>query len=393
GSLFGFGATQVTCSATDGAGNTGSASFVVTVADTTAPAIDAVDDLVVEAEGADGAIVEYEAPAARDAVDGTSAATCAPASGGLFALGSTLVACSATDAAGNAAVEATFTVRVVDTTAPVIAAADDVAAEATSAAGALVSYAAPATSDLVDGDGVADCSPASGSLFGFGATTVTCSATDAAGNAAADVTFTVVVADTTAPAIAPMADIVAQASGLQGAVVAYDAPATSDLVDGAGVASCAPASGALFAVGNTTVTCVATDAAGNVATSTFDVRVVLTVVRSLATEKQTYTAREATLDGVRGVFHLETGDGTPLANASVKVRVLRQVAFAGYTNSEEMNGTTDENGDFRFDVPSTFAQPGARYVLIGTVHTPGLTGGVSNAAYNVTLAEQTPLAR
>ena len=79
----------------------------------------------------------------------------------------------------------------VDTTAPVIAPYFDVTEEATSASGAVVSYTSPATSDAVDGAGVASCSPASGSTFALGNTTVTCNATDAHGNAATPTTFVV----------------------------------------------------------------------------------------------------------------------------------------------------------------------------------------------------------
>jgi hypothetical protein len=81
----------------------------------------------------------------------------------------------------------------------VIAAHDDVTAEATSAAGAIVSYTSPATSDAVDGPGVAACLPASGSPFALGDTTVTCTADDAAGNHAEPSSFVVHVVDTTPP--------------------------------------------------------------------------------------------------------------------------------------------------------------------------------------------------
>jgi hypothetical protein len=58
-------------------------------------------------------------------------------------------------------------------------------------------------------------------------------------------------------------------------LVTYARPVTSDTVDGAGVASCTPVSGSLFPVGDTTVTCTATDAHGNSASTTFVVRVSL----------------------------------------------------------------------------------------------------------------------
>jgi hypothetical protein len=155
-----------------------------------------------------------------------------------------------------------------DTTPPVIAPHADVTAEATGPAGASVSYNAPGTTDNVDPPGTAVCAPASGSMFGLGATTVTCNATDAAGNAATPTTFNVIVKDTTPPVIAPHADVTAEATGPAGASVTYSAPSTTDAVDGTRTATCKPASGSTFALGTTTVTCYATDAAGNAAVPT-----------------------------------------------------------------------------------------------------------------------------
>ncbi len=117
------------------------------------------------------------------------------------------------------------------------------------------------------------CAPASGTAFAFGHTTVTCSAHDAAGNAAPTQSFDVLVHDTTAPAIQAHADLVAEATGPGGATVTYAAPTASDSVDGPVSVTCAPASGTVFVLGHTTVTCTAHDARNNVAQSTFDVDV------------------------------------------------------------------------------------------------------------------------
>jgi uncharacterized protein YuzB (UPF0349 family) len=274
GTTFALGSTRVTCSATDAAGNDATpATFDVLVSDTTAPTIAPHDDITVEAAGADGATAAYDAPATSDAVDGAGAATCSPASGATYALGSTIVTCSATDAAGNAALGTTFQVHVLDTTAPILDAHANVTAEATGADGAIAVYDAPATHDAVDGDGAATCSPASGSLFALGDALVTCGATDAAGNPGASTTFHVIVQDTTPPAIDPRLDLAAEATSSGGATVTYDAPATSDAVDGVGIATCIPASGSLFPLGPTKVSCSAQDAAGNTASSSFNVTV------------------------------------------------------------------------------------------------------------------------
>jgi hypothetical protein len=204
----GPGSTSVTLTQTanntGGTFNVSTATFTVNVAspaDTVAPVIDAHADVTAEATSNSGATVTYTAPNAVDNVDGTFAATCSPASGTTFALGNTTVTCNAQDAAGNNATPTTFVVHVVDTTAPVIAAHADVTAEATGPTGAIVNYTSPATSDAVDGAGVATCSLASGTLFALGDTTVNCDAQDAAGNNAIQKSFVVHVVDTTAPVI------------------------------------------------------------------------------------------------------------------------------------------------------------------------------------------------
>ena len=192
----------------EGTLNGAPAAFLLTprqTADTTPPVIAAHGDETAEATGPNGAVVTYAAPATSDAVDGSGTAACSPASGSTFAVGTTTVTCTASDAAGNAATPTTFRVVVRDTTAPVIAAHGGETAEATGPNGAVVTYAAPATSDAVDGSGTAACSPASGSTFAVGTTTVTCTASDAAGNAATPTTFRVVVTDTTAPDIVSLA--------------------------------------------------------------------------------------------------------------------------------------------------------------------------------------------
>ena len=55
--------------------------------------------------------------------------------------------------------------------------------------------------------------------------------------------------------------------------MSYLLPTALDSVDGIELVGCAPASGATFALGHTTVTCSAQDAAHNTSTSSFDVNV------------------------------------------------------------------------------------------------------------------------
>lgn len=178
GATFPIGSTIVTCAATDTRGNGSLAQFEVVVSDHTAPDVTVPQDLSAEAAYVDGADVSFDA-AATDAVDGAVATTCAPASGSRFPLGSTTVTCSATDAHGNTG-SASFAVNVGDTTGPVLA-LSDVVANATRKAGAYVDYAVSAV-DAAGGGVTTACAPAGGSLFPVGATTVTCTGTDARGN-------------------------------------------------------------------------------------------------------------------------------------------------------------------------------------------------------------------
>jgi len=269
GQAFPLGATPIDCTAVDSNGNVGKASFTVVVKDTTGPAISSPPGLAAEATSPAGAVVTFDVTA-TDLVDGSVATTCSTPSGSTFPLGSTFVTCAASDSRGNGST-AMFELVVTDSTAPALTLPGTITAEATSPAGAVVTYAASAT-DLVDGAVTPSCSSPSGATFAVGSTTVTCTATDARGNSSSG-SFAVKVADTTAPTLTVPDAIVANATSPLGAVVSYTATAT-DSVGGAVTPNCSRASGAVFPIGTTTVTCTATDARGNSSTAqTFTVQV------------------------------------------------------------------------------------------------------------------------
>ncbi|MBI3329040.1 MAG: HYR domain-containing protein, partial [Nitrospinae bacterium] len=188
--VTGLGAIEVQASA---AGLEAVVFSVTGVADTTAPVLTLPSNITAEATAASGRAVSYTATA-TDAVDGSRPVTCTPASGSTFPLGPTTVTCSASDTRGNTAT-GSFTVTVVDTTPPVLSLPSNITAEATAASGRAVSYTATAT-DAVDGSRPVTCTPASGSTFPLGPTTVTCSVSDTRGNTATG-SFTVTVVDTT----------------------------------------------------------------------------------------------------------------------------------------------------------------------------------------------------
>jgi len=307
GATLPLGSTTVRCTATDAAGNTSTGQFTVSVVDTVGPVIAPVANITgVEATSGGGAAVTYQKPGAVDAVAGPVPVTCTPASGATFGLGSTTVTCAATDGHGNTS-QHTFDVTVRDTQAPVLAVPGDVTAEATSEHGADVEYPAATAQDIVDGEVTPSCAPASGSNFPLGATDVTCTATDRSHNSVSR-TFKLTVVDTTPPTITGTpGDIATEATGPDGAVVHFATPTATDRVDGTVPVHCTPAAGGKFPVGTTTVTCTATDAAGNAASTTLRVSVQDTTAPTLTLPADTLvTATSA--NGAPVTFHPEATD-------------------------------------------------------------------------------------
>ena len=277
GSTFAVGETTVVCTATDGAGNSASKSFKVTVQDSLPPVFGPAPDVNANAAPG-GTVVTYTNPTATDAVAGVVAVNCTPASGSTFPIGSTLVSCSASDPSGHSA-STTFHVIVADHTPPAITVPADITAEATGPNGAAVTYAFSAT-DPDDAVSTSSCSPASGTTFAIGQTTVTCNATDSHTNSASK-TFKVTVADTTPPVLSNVpADKTVEANGFAGSIVDFVPPTAVDLGEPR-LVTCAPARNSTFALGTTTVTCSASDGRGNTGTATFKIHVVDTTPPTL----------------------------------------------------------------------------------------------------------------
>lgn len=269
GAGFAVGETEVSCTAADAHGNTSApATFTVTVTDTTAPALTVPGTINANATDASGAMVIFTA-SATDLVDGTVIPVCVLPSGSTFPLGSTTVACTATDAHGNIAA-GTFDVSVIDAFPPVVTVPNDLAVDASSAAGAIVTFAATAQDDI-SGDTVVICSPPSGDTFPIGETLVSCTSTDAAGHTGSAL-FRVTVADMSAPVLSLPSPIVVTTGNLAGVVVTFFTSAV-DAVDGSRPVSCTPVSGSTFAVGTTTVECSSADTHSNTAIGSFAVTV------------------------------------------------------------------------------------------------------------------------
>ncbi|WP_461490662.1 HYR domain-containing protein [Pontibacter sp. HJ8] len=282
---FELGETEVTWTVTDAAGLTATATQLVTVVDRTAPVLTAAADQEVSL----GAECSVTIPDVRGtATDNCSAATItqSPAAGTTVAAtdGETItVLVTATDAAGNKTTdEVVLTAQ--DVTAPVLAAAADQAAGTDNGTcTATIAIPDASFSDNCAGSQIswvmtgATTGNGKGQVgrytFNQGVTTITYTATDAAGNTATD-QLQVTVTDDDAPVVTVPANMVVQTQPDKcGAVVNYNVTASDNCSAVTPKMTTGLASGATFPVGTTTVTYEATDEAGNTTTQSFTVTV------------------------------------------------------------------------------------------------------------------------
>jgi ELWxxDGT repeat protein len=238
----------------------------VDLADRTPPGLACPPALVAEASGPAGASVDYSVTARDNLTPEVAVSLSRPP--GWFPLGSTEVEASATDAAGNTG-RCSFTVTVRDTTPPALACPADLVAEASSADGSAVAFAAAAL-DAVS-SAVVTTTPSSGAVFPLGTTAVSAVAVDEAGNSAS-CAFTVTVRDARAPLLRCPPDQALEATAPEGSPGSWPDAVALDLVSAATVRY-APARGELLSLGSHAVVATALDAAGNLATCGFTVLV------------------------------------------------------------------------------------------------------------------------
>jgi HYR domain-containing protein len=191
---FPLGVTTVTWTATDASGNVGTAIQTITVQDTTPPTITAPADISVEATAPLTPVAIGTATASDTADPSPVVTNNAPASGE-YPVGTTVVTWTATDASGNST-SATQNVTVTDTTPPVITVTD----RTEEATGPSTPVDVSADGSATDAVGVVSLTNNSPGTFPVGTTTVTWTATDAAGNSAS-ATQNVTIVDTTPPVI------------------------------------------------------------------------------------------------------------------------------------------------------------------------------------------------
>ncbi len=256
----------------DPAGNMGFVNQTINVIDNQAPTANCPADITSGSDqGICGAVVSFNASGTDNCSVGSITYSQNP--GTVFPVGTTSVTTTVSDVAGNTGT-CSFNVTVNDTENPTISCPASITTNNTPGqCGANVTFSVSAADNC---PGVSyTCTPNSGDFFPVGTTTVSCLATDAAGNQAS-CSFNVTVNDTEAPQLIPpvaFADTIKvdNDSGLCGASVSFTVSATDNC---AGVTySCSANSGDFFPLGNTNVNCTATDAAGNMSSGFFVITV------------------------------------------------------------------------------------------------------------------------
>lgn len=140
-----------------------------------APQINLPTNITVDATGPNGATVHYTATATDPNSGHSLPITCNHASGSTFPIGTTTVTCSAKlPPPASLVTSGSFTITVEG--APVLHLPANITVDATSPHGAVVTYSATATDPNTGNPVPVTCTPASGSTFPIGTTTVQCSA-------------------------------------------------------------------------------------------------------------------------------------------------------------------------------------------------------------------------
>ena len=192
---------------------------------------------------------------------------------GLYPVGTTSVTWTFTDEQGNTAT-CIQTITITDVGDPEVVCPNDIVSPTDAGAcGANVFWNPPVTSDNC-GAQIVSQTHEPGDFFGIGTTTVTYIIQDPAGNMT-ECSFDVTVEDTEAPVVVCPTDIlVTFDAGSCDAVVTWDAIAVNDNCPGASITSMSSNSGDTFPLGTTEVIVEVVDAAGNVASCSFNVTVI-----------------------------------------------------------------------------------------------------------------------
>ena len=275
GDAFPVGSTSVIYTFTDDADNTTTCNFTITVTENENPVITCPADITMAASATEcSAIVTWnDATATDNCGNATVTNTSTFNSGDEISVGVTTITYEAEDDAGNTAT-CDFIITVFDETGPVFSnCPTDITVQTDAGMCTAMGNWMEPTADDNCGNIMSMTSNAnSDDALPIGDSTIVYTATDMNGNTST-CSFIVTIEDGEAPMISDCpSDILNMPNdaGTCGAVVNYDTPTATDDC-GTATVICSTASGEIFPVGTTIVTCTASDDSGNTATCTFNV--------------------------------------------------------------------------------------------------------------------------
>jgi probable HAF family extracellular repeat protein len=337
GSTLPLGANTVTCSVSDNAGNSSTSSFVVTVADQTppqvnfqiSPAAPAASGWYTTAPSVSWNIADPESTISNR-IGCLAVAPVADTVGQTFS-------CSAISAGGTTGPVVSPTVKV-DTVAPALAGVPaSFTSPATTSTGAVLTYTAPTATDTLSGVTIAGvrCTPASGSTFAIGNTSVNCSASDVAGNTTT-ASFVVSVTDQTPPTFTSCP---ATVSITQGQTLPQ--PTATDNVSAPTVIR-SPAG--TLPIGTTPVVWTATDQAG--LTATCSQQVTVSAAPTAVTETLRITGAQCKVkSSTSGEWSVQ---GTSTVSTNNTVVIFKGAAVPTDLTTNILGSATVRSGNWQF---------------------------------------------
>ncbi|XP_071951453.1 sushi, von Willebrand factor type A, EGF and pentraxin domain-containing protein 1-like isoform X2 [Antedon mediterranea] len=263
GRSISIGSLKVNCQATDSSGNTGTCSFNVTIIDTQAPDIQCPSDIELNTFPDEQYVTTtWQLPTATDNSELVPVVSCNKQQGSSFDIGLSIVICKAVDAAQNEA-ECAFNVDVKDKQRPSITCPAEVImfTEPRMDYG-IARWNALSTYDNSQETVKVACDHISGQQFQIGSTTVYCLAEDPSGNTE-KCNFDVKVVDNEKPTImCPASYELNTLPSLSYANAIHNVSKATDNSRIPVTVSCDEPP--RLPIGNTNVTCLATDSSGNV---------------------------------------------------------------------------------------------------------------------------------
>lgn len=282
--------------------------------DNEAPQFDAPRDLLLQASGPSGRVATYTAGPAIDRFDGERPVTCAPTTGTLFPVGITTVNCDSADTAGNR-LDRAFTIEVTTRSlwresGCVQGALGDIWFSGVENRLADAEMLASTDGTCTGASEVATIVRAGDSSDALVACRVLVPAGAALrlndlGYAGFPVDGYLCEIDSTPPDLVTPPNLLASSDGGPDVTVAFPVSASDNAIGTVGL-GCSPSSGSAFAVGVSTVTCLATDPVGLQTTGSFQVEI---------TPDPLWLSASCT-DGTSGVDLLFTGRQNTLDNAA-----------------------------------------------------------------------------